>query len=283
MKLKIASRSGKQLATINLPASQPTLHDLQLAFASQLPRFPPSRQLFTVDQAQSSALPARLDDPEKRLSEYGVQDGDCLLFKDLGPQIGWKTVFFLEYLGPLLLHPLIYWQWAGLFGWSPLFQSTSGDRKHTAIQQLVLYLTVLHFVKRELETLLVHRFSHGTMPLKNLFKNSFHYWILSGVLLAWECYSPQFAASTVGETISIKHYAIISVWLWAELSNLSTHLTLRNLRPPGKRSYWSLLKQKLTMMSCAQAPKYERYRSVMGSMGRSIYRVPITFSKLSRG
>jgi very-long-chain enoyl-CoA reductase len=49
-------------------------------------------------------------------------------------------------------------------------------------------------MKREVETLVVHRFSHDTMPLFNLFKNSFHYWITGGVFMAYFLYHPQFVS-----------------------------------------------------------------------------------------
>lgn len=86
-------------------------------------------------------------------------------------------------------------------------------------------MTLLHFLKREYETLFVHRFSNGTMPLyglfrkyvflpaseafqrvshiifpifadPNLFRSCAHYWILSGVALAYAVYGPTYAATS---------------------------------------------------------------------------------------
>ena len=37
-----------------------------------------------------------------------VKDGDVILFKYLPPQIGWRTVFFWEYFGPMLTFPIMY-------------------------------------------------------------------------------------------------------------------------------------------------------------------------------
>ena len=37
---------------------------------------------------------------------------------------------------------------------------------------MVYVMIMLHFIKREWETLFVHRFSHGTMPFRNIFRKS---------------------------------------------------------------------------------------------------------------
>lgn len=41
---------------------------------------------------------------------------DHLNFRDLGPQIAWKTVFLLEYAGPLFIYPLFYCRPSILYG-----------------------------------------------------------------------------------------------------------------------------------------------------------------------
>jgi very-long-chain enoyl-CoA reductase len=274
MQLKIVDRSGKQLADIRLTKHHPRLHDLHLAFTKHIPKYTPSRQLFTLN---TSGKPVRLGDAGKPLADYGVKDGDQLIFKDLGPQIGWQTVFIIEYLGPLVLHPLLYWNWSEVFGDLPIFQSARRVSANSTVQLLILAMVIVHFAKRELETLLVHRFSHGTMPLSNLFKNCFHYWILSGVLLAWEIYSPQFAAETAGETLSSWHYSLVAVWIWAQLSNLSTHLTLCNLRPAG--NILIIIITLIIFQKYFQAPKFARFHLVMDSIGHSICLAQIIFSR----
>ena len=92
-------------------------------------------------------------------------------------------------------------------------------------------MIITHYLKRELETLLVHRFSNATMPVFNIFKNSSHYWILSGALMAYFTYSP--TSETAVEGYPPLTYAGLALFAIGELCNLNTHLTLRSLRSPG--------------------------------------------------
>lgn len=92
---------------------------------------------------------------------------DSIVFKDLGMQIAWTTVFVIEYFIPMLAFPLIFLLRSFIY---------SEQAPLSSLQWLAFLCFVLHFVKRELETLFVHKFSKGTMPVFNLFKNSSYYW-----------------------------------------------------------------------------------------------------------
>ena len=77
----------------------------------------------------------------------------------------------------------------------------------------------------------MHRFSNATMPAHNIFKNSFHYWVLSGFLIAYFTYSP--TSITASEGNALLTYTGLALFAVGELANLNTHLVLRDLRSPG--------------------------------------------------
>jgi len=94
-------------------------------------------------------------------------------------------------------------------------------------------MIVLHFVKREYETLYIHKFSLATMPVLNIFKNSAHYWFLSGLNIAYWIYSPSSWTAKSGPTMDYLNVAGIILYIFGEASNLHTHITLSNLRSVG--------------------------------------------------
>lgn len=159
-----------------------------------------------------------------------IPNGGSLDIKDLGPQAAWCTVFLTEYVGPLFIHPALY------LGASRLWRI---QFEHSQMQRLALALVLGHYAKRELETVFVHRFSNGTMPRFNIIKNSAHYWILSGVLLALGVYGPGKGSvaeyGTVRQDGSVWNYFWASAMVVSEICNLVCHVMLSNLRPPGTR------------------------------------------------
>ncbi|KAF2093292.1 synaptic glyco protein SC2 [Rhizodiscina lignyota] len=181
----------------------------------------------------------------------GCKDGGVVNVKDLGPQIDWRTVFVIEYAGPLIIHPLIFYiaypyiyPHTSSFSISSLLPSSSHrPPPPSSLQHLSMVLVLLHFVKRELETLFVHKFSSATMPVFNIFKNSGHYWGLSGLVLAYftcapfaRISTPNLEASPVNNVFT---YFGLLLFVLGELLNFNTHLSLSSLRPrdnPTKRA-----------------------------------------------
>ncbi|KAF2749193.1 synaptic glyco protein SC2 [Sporormia fimetaria CBS 119925] len=169
--------------------------------------------------SDGSAIPKSRD---VTVYDTGLRNKSAIDVKDLGPQIGWQTVFLIEYFGPILIHPLFYFGRSFIYGTS---------KPPSELQTITLIMVVLHFLKREYETLFVHRFSSATMPFNNVFRNSAHYWLLSGLNMAYWIYKPN--SPTAGPSNPLITYAGTVLYIVGELCNLSTHITLRNLRRPG--------------------------------------------------
>eukprot|EP01112_Ceratiomyxa_fruticulosa_P010269 TRINITY_DN2707_c0_g1_i1.p1 TRINITY_DN2707_c0_g1~~TRINITY_DN2707_c0_g1_i1.p1 ORF type:complete len:298 (-),score=57.77 TRINITY_DN2707_c0_g1_i1:275-1168(-) len=210
VKVTVQSRSGRNLGTFDVLLSS-TVKEFKKDFASKFPKYYPDRQRFTASDV------ALVD--EKKLSEYSLKEGSVLIFKDLGPQISWRTVFLTEYGGPLLLYPIFYFFASAIYGKSAT---------HHFVQDLALYCWTAHYLKRELETIFVHRFSHGTMPIFNIFKNSFYYWGCTA-LVSYFVNHPKYTPPQNETYIWIG----LGVFILGELGNLICHVQLRNLRPEG--------------------------------------------------
>ena len=152
--INFSVKSGKQFYDIALHG-KPTVKELKVAF-SKLARK-------DINRISLKAGEIRLDDDSKSLvDDYNLGKGGEITFKDLGPQIGYRTVFLVEYFGPMLFVFLYYLRPAFIYG---------ADAHNVPYHRVALTGVVgwiLHFLKRELETLFVHKFSRPTMPLSNL-------------------------------------------------------------------------------------------------------------------
>ncbi|KAJ1501187.1 hypothetical protein HMI54_007080 [Coelomomyces lativittatus] len=210
MKVSCITRTGTILEeSIELEPGS-TLADLKRIFHSKRSLYTPDRQKWTF-----AGKPLYDDVP---LSSIGISNNSQLVFKDLGAQISWKTVFLIEYAGPLIIYPFFYY----------IFYN---NVQYNSTQSWLYFCLMFHFIKRELETLFVHRFSHATMPLSNLFKNSFHYWIISGGLIAFTA----FKQDGVHECSNLYLYFCLALFFFSQASNFLCHWKLRQLRPLGSK------------------------------------------------
>ncbi|KAK8086381.1 enoyl reductase [Apiospora phragmitis] len=152
---------------------------------------------------------------------------DELLVKDLGPQLAWRTVFLIEYFGPLLFHPIFLglrnYIYPALYpyvkGFVPVPNHDGGAL--SVSQQITFACVMLHFLKREFETAFIHKFSASTMPVANVFRNSFFYWAVAGLLAAFEA-----------ENLSIDALGL-ALYCFGEFMNFRVHYYLSTLRSPG--------------------------------------------------
>ncbi|KAL3233006.1 Very-long-chain enoyl-CoA reductase [Nakaseomyces bracarensis] len=194
----------KEISTNNKNISK---YRLRLTYAKD------SKQVPIVDDAYFKGLDASTTE---------------LFVKDLGPQISWRLVFFIEYIGPIIIHTFFY----------KLAQNPSVQRNFSkgtyneSLVKLIYTLNTLHYTKRVLETLFLHKFSMATMPLFNLFKNSSHYWLINGSIAAsYFGYGFLINDATLATIYKFLHlertHTIVTLFLISEFWNFYVHLKLR--------------------------------------------------------
>jgi very-long-chain enoyl-CoA reductase len=223
MKLKVVSRSGRELVVLDV-SSGGGVDDLIAAMSAAKPKYYPSRCRFSLLPKEGESRGQALASG-KKLSDYDLSDNATVQFKDLGPQIGYQTVFFWEYFGPMTIYPLFYLLPDLLYPGSP-----AAPPRHE-VQTLACAYWVFHFAKRIAETFLVHRFSHATMPLANLFRNCTYYWGFA----AFVSYFINHPLYTPPDQLRCQ--VSLGIALLCQAGNLWCHIILSNLRPPGSKEY----------------------------------------------
>lgn len=218
MQVEVLSASGlKPICVLSDLSSSSTIKEVKAGVAKNKKSLYPDRQSIRLE-AKGKTL--KDDDT---LQSLGVKNNGKLYLKDLGPQIGWTTVFLAEYAGPLVIYLYVYqrpWIFYGdLAANTPIHLTT----------HLAAACYTLHYAKRLFETVFIHRFSHATMPILNLFKNCSYYWLFTAYV-AYHVNHPQFTSPS-----PLQAFIGLGGFLLSELGNLSIHIALRDLRPPGTK------------------------------------------------
>ncbi|GIY81737.1 very-long-chain enoyl-CoA reductase [Caerostris darwini] len=212
----LQSNSSKPVAHLKDLSEATTVSDIKKQIHKLKKKLDPCRQALRLDPRGKFLS----DNLALESIEFKGQNKQLYL-KDLGPQIGWKTVFLFEYAGPLALYVATYLRPAFLYG-------ADATKAINPVVHIAVVCWIFHYSKRLLETLFVHRFSHATMPLRNLFKNCSYYWLF-GLYIGYYTNHPLYTAPACKMQI----YTSLAAFILAEVGNLSIHLALRNLRPEG--------------------------------------------------
>lgn len=213
VEIEVCTVSERSLGKIRV-SNTDTVKDIKVQVAKQQKKLNVNRQSIRTSakgkDVKDSATVASLE----------LKDGAKVYVKDLGPQISWRFVFLCEYLGPLIVYLI--------FSTRPwIFYGTVTEPHLTNTARIAALCWCIHYAKRLLETIFVHRFSHATMPVFNLFKNCGYYWGFTAYV-AYHVNHPLFTPPHYIQT------AIgLSIFTLSEIGNLSTHLLFRNLRPAG--------------------------------------------------
>ncbi|XP_072306657.1 very-long-chain enoyl-CoA reductase [Eucyclogobius newberryi] len=213
------AKTKDQLCFLDKVEPHLTIGEIKSLFHKLYPQWYPARQALKLDPRGKS-----LRDDEV-LQSLPVGTTATMYFRDLGPQLGWTMVFLAEYLGPLLAYLLFYFRVPYIYSHSFAFTSSP----HPVVT-LACACHTIHYIKRLVETIFVHRFSHGTMPLRTIVWNCAYYWGFS----AWLAYYINHPLYTPPSYGNLQINYALAVFVMCELGNFSIHLTLNSLKNGSK-------------------------------------------------
>ncbi|XP_076826561.1 very-long-chain enoyl-CoA reductase isoform X2 [Brachyhypopomus gauderio] len=209
------AKTKKQLCFLDKVEPQSTVGDIKALFHKSHPRWYPARQALKLHPMGNQLTDADV------LQNLPVGTTATLYFRDLGAQLGWTMVFMSEYVGPLLIYLLFYFRLPHIYAHKYAFSVSP----HPVVR-LACACHSFHYIKRLVETVFVHRFSHGTMPLRKIIRNCVYYWGFSA-WLAYYINHPLYTPPSYGERQV--YYALI-IFALCEAGSFSIHWSLNNLR-----------------------------------------------------
>ncbi|XP_069050214.1 very-long-chain enoyl-CoA reductase-like isoform X2 [Lepisosteus oculatus] len=215
------AKTKEQLCFLDKVEPNATMGEIKCLFHKCYPQWYPSRQALKLDPKGKA-----LKDDEI-LQNLPVGTTATIYFKDLGPQLGWTMVFLAEYAGPLFIYLLFYFRLPYIYHHKYAFTSSPYP-----VVTLACVCHSFHYLKRLIETIFVHRFSHGTMPLRSIMRNCIYYWGFAA-WLAYYINHPLYTPPSYGN--KQVNYAL-ALFLFCEAGNFSIHVALNNLRFGGPKS-----------------------------------------------
>ena len=90
--------------TIEVDLDTATADTIYTLLASKI-SYPKSQLRITKGQDGTLIPLGDLSGVSPTLKSLGLRDSSTIHIKDLGPQVGWRTTFITEYLGPIFIHP----------------------------------------------------------------------------------------------------------------------------------------------------------------------------------
>ena len=232
LKLLSKLRSHKNNADTIKISSDANLYDLKLQIRKVIEsRISHDRLGVFLDRNGESTPLISL---RRNLTQMNVQNGDKIIVKDLGPQIDWRLVYIIEYLGPIFILSYFFFQ----LGWV----------NSNTTQRMAYFMGISHFIKRVLESMFIHVFSRQTMPLKNLAINCTYYWIIFGVSVGYSIFNKGYEEPTF---LPLLRYFFFFIFICAELKNLRCHVILRDLRSNDPENRGIPFGEGFEFVSCA--------------------------------